>query len=185
MLAICETDCDLRDLTIGKKNVFIRWFSEPSETRPIDRLSLDGAVVAEIVYCLPFYPLHFQCLLCIMKWTVSSWACLLEMLSFYLWLHTIQVNVLMPLFLMLAYFTVFKSIFASYVFWDCVSFISTGQIFPSMQFSVNLCTFWDILNICTCLKCFSAVVFSYDIHMEWELILLRAQKSHLTNYFKD
>ena len=50
MLSIYETCCDLRDLTIGKGNVFIRWFSEPGETRPANGLSLDGAVVAEIDY---------------------------------------------------------------------------------------------------------------------------------------
>ena len=48
MLSIYETYCDL---TIGKRNVFIRWFSKPSETQPANALSLDGAVVEEIVYC--------------------------------------------------------------------------------------------------------------------------------------
>jgi len=42
MLSICKTYWDLRDLTIGKRNVFIRWFGEPSETQPANRLSLDG-----------------------------------------------------------------------------------------------------------------------------------------------
>ena len=37
-------------LAIGKENVFIIRFSEPGDTRPANGLSLDGAVVAEIVY---------------------------------------------------------------------------------------------------------------------------------------
>jgi len=45
MLSIYETYCDL---TIGKRNVFIRYFNEPGETRSANRLSLDGAVIAEI-----------------------------------------------------------------------------------------------------------------------------------------
>jgi len=40
MLPISEIYCDLRDLTIGKRNVFMRWFSG---------LSLDGAVVSKMV----------------------------------------------------------------------------------------------------------------------------------------
>ena len=43
MLSIFETYCDLHDLTIGKRNVFIRWFSEPGETRLANEFSLDGA----------------------------------------------------------------------------------------------------------------------------------------------
>jgi len=50
MLSIYETYCDIRDLTIGKKNVFIRYFREPVEAEPANELSLDGAIVAEIVY---------------------------------------------------------------------------------------------------------------------------------------
>jgi len=53
MLSIYQTYCDLRDLTIGK--FFIIWFSEPVETRPTNGCSLDGAVVAEIVYNTVLY----------------------------------------------------------------------------------------------------------------------------------
>ena len=52
MLLIYERYCGLCDLTIGKTNVFIRWFKEPGETRPANGLSLDGAVVAEMVFVL-------------------------------------------------------------------------------------------------------------------------------------
>jgi len=50
MLSIYEPYCDLRDLTVGKISVFSRWFSKPSETQLANRLSLDGAAFAEIVY---------------------------------------------------------------------------------------------------------------------------------------
>jgi len=50
MLSICEKDCELRDLTIGKNNGFIRLFSELDEMRPAYGLTLDGAVITEIVY---------------------------------------------------------------------------------------------------------------------------------------
>ena len=62
MYSIYETYCDLRDLTIGKGNVFIRRFSESGETRPANGLSLNGSVVAKIVCCGVLYDafsLHF------------------------------------------------------------------------------------------------------------------------------
>ena len=51
MLSIYVTYCNC-DLMIDKRNVFIRWFNESSETRPANGLTLDGAVVVEIIYYL-------------------------------------------------------------------------------------------------------------------------------------
>ena len=38
---------------IGKRMFFIIWFSVPGETRHANGRSLDGVVVAEMVYCRP------------------------------------------------------------------------------------------------------------------------------------
>ena len=49
MLSIYETWCALHDLMTGKRNVFVRLFSEPGKTRPLYIHWLEGAVVAEMI----------------------------------------------------------------------------------------------------------------------------------------
>ena len=55
MLLICETYCDLRDLTIGK--IMFYHMVQRDEMRPANGCLIDGAVVAEIVCSKQIYNL--------------------------------------------------------------------------------------------------------------------------------